>query len=333
MTKMPKNQELELLQIFVEETRSNVDEIEKGILALEKNPKNMEIINDLLVQFHTIKGNAKFFELNEMNELCHTAESLLKDVSDKKISYSHAIAETLFESEDVLKKLLEILLEKLPKKEDGKPLNLDSEELVKPILRKLEGVSKTTGSSPQPSTIPKAKDKDLEKTVKAEEQNKQSSASAQRPAISAETSLTGKFLTFRLDNEYYAFGIGYVQDIISLQDITPVPQTANFVKGVINLRGKVVPVIDLRLLFGMIQAEYHKETCIIIVNGSKGLIGTIVDTVSEVIDIDENEVDKAPDFGETVNTDFILGMAKVNNEIKILLNIEKILSNGRMIVE
>lgn len=109
------------------------------------------------------------------------------------------------------------------------------------------------------------------------------------------------------------------------------PQTANFVKGVINLKGKVVPVIDLRLLFGMAQAEYHKETCIIIVNGSKGLIGTIVDTVSEVIGIDKSEVEQAPDFGETVNTDFILGMTKVNSEAKILLDIEKILFNGRMV--
>ena len=164
-------------------------------------------------------------------------------------------------------------------------------------------------------------------TVQSDESDKGKSSEPDK------TSLSGKFLTFKLDNEYYALGIELVQDIICIVDITRVPQTANFVTGLINLRGKVIPVIDLRLTFGMSQADYNKETCIIIVNGTKGLIGIIVDIVSEVIDVKENEVESAPDFGRNIDTDFILGMSKINNDVKILIDIEKILENSKMIVE
>ena len=136
----------------------------------------------------------------------------------------------------------------------------------------------------------------------------------------------GKYLTFVLSQEEYGLEILKVREIISVMDITEVPQVPDFIKGVINLRGKVIPVIDLRLKFGLPAMEYNRETCIIVVNVKDLLVGIVVDTVAEVLDISEDETDPPPSFGSRVNTDFILGIGKVNNRIKILLDIDRVLS-------
>ena len=136
----------------------------------------------------------------------------------------------------------------------------------------------------------------------------------------------GKYLTFFLSNEEYGLEILKVREIISVMEITSVPQTPDFIKGVINLRGKVIPVVDLRLKFGMPEMEYTKETCTIVVDVQGLQMGIVVDTVSEVLDIAESDIEPPPAFGSTIKTDFILGMGKVKGEIKILLSIEKILS-------
>ena len=136
----------------------------------------------------------------------------------------------------------------------------------------------------------------------------------------------GKYLTFFLSNEEYGLEILKVREIISVMEITSVPQTPDFIKGVINLRGKVIPVVDLRLKFGMTEIEYTKETCTIVVDVQGLQMGIVVDTVSEVLDIAESDIEPPPAFGSTIKTDFILGMGKVKGEIKILLSIEKILS-------
>ncbi len=138
--------------------------------------------------------------------------------------------------------------------------------------------------------------------------------------------IEGKYLTFVLSNEEYGLEILKVREIISVLDITSVPQTPPFIKGVINLRGKVIPVVDLRLKFGMEETEYTKETCTIVVDVQGFLMGIVVDTVSEVIDIAKTDIEPPPAFGSTIKTDFILGMGKVKGEIKILLSIDKILS-------
>ncbi len=192
--------------------------------------------------------------------------------------------------------------------------------------QKLESSEAATGNHPQ--AVPGA-----DATVEVNEEASKSAEKSEQPAASSKASLSGKFLTFRLKNESYALGIGFVQDIISIMDITSVPQTVNFVKGLINLRGKVLPVIDLRLVFEMSQEEYHKETCIVIVKGRKGLIGVIVDVVSEVIDVNAAEIENAPDFGKGFDTDFILGMYKKNNDVKTLIDIEKILDSNKMLEE
>ncbi len=139
----------------------------------------------------------------------------------------------------------------------------------------------------------------------------------------------GKYLTFALGAEEYGLEILKVREIIGYMDITAVPQTPEHVKGVINLRGQVIPVIDLRAKFGMDTAEVTEETCIIVVEITQGSrqfqTGIVVDHVSEVLDIDGNDIEESPQFGTSVNTDFILGMGKIGESVKILLDIDKVL--------
>ncbi len=150
-------------------------------------------------------------------------------------------------------------------------------------------------------------------------------------AVRAITVKEGKYLTFTLADETYGIGILKVKEIIGMMPVTSVPRTPEFVKGVINLRGKVIPVIDLRLKFSMETIDYTERTCIIVVeidaDDSTTLIGTVVDTVSEVINIKEEEIEEAPAFGAKMNTSYILGMAKMDGGVKILLDIDKVLSS------
>lgn len=135
----------------------------------------------------------------------------------------------------------------------------------------------------------------------------------------------GKYLTFALGKEDYGLEILKVREIIGMMNITAVPQVPAYVKGVINLRGKVIPVIDLRLKFGMKEMETTVETCVIVINLNEVLIGIIIDKVKEVLDIKQENIEPAPNLGANVHTDYILGIGKVNDTVKILLNIEKVL--------
>ena len=136
----------------------------------------------------------------------------------------------------------------------------------------------------------------------------------------------GKYLTFSLAAEEYGLEILKVREIIGIMDITCIPQMPIYVKGVINLRGKVIPVIDLRLKFGLPAAEYTEQTCVVVVDVGT-LVGVIVDTVQEVLDIDASQIDPPPPLGAAVDTSFILGMGKVKDDVKILLDIDKVLSS------
>ncbi|MGD1970542.1 MAG: chemotaxis protein CheW [Desulfobacterales bacterium] len=141
--------------------------------------------------------------------------------------------------------------------------------------------------------------------------------------------LEGKYLIFNLGTEEYGIGILKIKEIISMHPITPVPQTPKYVKGVINLRGKVIPVTDLRMRFGMEAIEYTPQTCIIVVEmdgqAGKGLIGVVVDSVSEVLNIKGTEIQNTPAFGFNLDTQFILGMAQKDGGVKILLEIDRVL--------
>jgi purine-binding chemotaxis protein CheW len=139
----------------------------------------------------------------------------------------------------------------------------------------------------------------------------------------------GKYLTFTLAEEEYGIGILKIKEIIGMMAITTVPQTPKFVKGVINLRGKVIPVIDLRLRFGMESMDYTERTCIIVVEidgtGNTVQIGIVVDAVSEVLNINGKDIEDTPTFGTKLDTTYILGMAKMEGGVKILLDIDRVL--------
>lgn len=143
--------------------------------------------------------------------------------------------------------------------------------------------------------------------------------------------LGGKYLTFFLDQEEYGLEILKVREIIGLMEITPVPRTPDFICGVINLRGKVIPVVDLRLKFAMLEVDQTNETCIIVVQAQDLEMGIVVDRVSEVIDIPTSDIQPPPAFGsKAVSIDYILGIGKTGERIKLLLNIDKVLSRKEM---
>jgi purine-binding chemotaxis protein CheW len=144
----------------------------------------------------------------------------------------------------------------------------------------------------------------------------------------------GKYLTFSMADEEYGIGILKIREIIGMMPITSVPQTPEFVKGVINLRGKVIPVMDLRLRFGMDSIDYNERTCIIVVEilgeSETVQVGIVVDSVSEVLNIKQDEIEDTPTFGASLNTDFILGMAKMEGGVKILLDIDQVLNSDEL---
>jgi purine-binding chemotaxis protein CheW len=150
-------------------------------------------------------------------------------------------------------------------------------------------------------------------------------------APTARLDLSGKYLTFVLGNESYGIPVLKIREIISMLHTTPVPQMPAYVKGVINLRGKVIPVIDLRVKFCLRNANVTESTCIVVVQavanaGETKQIGLIVDAVEEVANIPQADIEPAPDFGGTVEVDYILGMAKVKGAVKSLLAIDKVIA-------
>ncbi len=151
----------------------------------------------------------------------------------------------------------------------------------------------------------------------------------------AHTDKSGKYLTFMLGDEEYGLEILRVREIIGLMSITEVPRTPPYVRGVINLRGKIIPVVDLRVKFGMETVDVTEETCIIVVdiilNEEQIEMGILVDKVSEVLDIESEDIEDAPAFGTGFDSGFILGMAKVKESVKILLNISSVLNSDEVL--
>lgn len=137
-----------------------------------------------------------------------------------------------------------------------------------------------------------------------------------------------KLLTFSLGSEGYGISILKVKEIIGMMDITPVPRTPEFIKGVINLRGKIIPVMDLRVKFGMEEQEYNERTCIIVVEvsmkGSQKLIGVVVDTVSEVVTISSDQIEPPPEYGTSAGHNSILGIGKIKERVVIIIDIDEV---------
>lgn len=155
----------------------------------------------------------------------------------------------------------------------------------------------------------------------------------QQNDVSGQTlSLAGKYLTFALENEQFGLEILKVREVIVHMNIRSVPRVPDYIKGVINLRSQVIPVVDLRSRFQMPAKEVTDETCIIVVQVNaqdrQYNTGIIVDRVCEVLDINEKQIEESPQFGASFDTSFILGMAKVEDSVKILLNIDKVLAES-----
>ena len=155
-------------------------------------------------------------------------------------------------------------------------------------------------------------------------------ASLANPAVATQDRRAGKYLAFHLGAEEFDIPVLAVREIMGLQDITAVPRTPPHVRGVLNLRGKVIPVVDLRLKFGLPAAEYGQRTSIIVVKVGSLLMGVVVDGVSEVLNMSTAEIEDTPDFGTGVVTPYLLGMAKSKGKVRMLLDIDQILSTPEL---
>ena len=153
-------------------------------------------------------------------------------------------------------------------------------------------------------------------------------------AATGATAVAGKYLSVLISTESYGIAVVKVREIIRLQKITNVPHMPDYVRGVINLRGRVIPIIDLRVKFGL-KAEDAERTCIVVVQvmlatGTSAQMGVIVDSVEEVINLAANQIEPTPDFGVRIDTTYLLGMAKVNGQVKTLLDIERVVGTDTL---
>lgn len=135
----------------------------------------------------------------------------------------------------------------------------------------------------------------------------------------------GKFLTFFLGNEEYAIEILKVQEIIGLMPITPVPKMPVYIRGVLNLRGKIVPVMNLRTRFGFQEIDDTNETCIIVIQEDEYLMGVLVDKVSEVVDIETEDIEDVPSIGSAEQSEYLAGIGKVEDSVKMIIEVHKVL--------
>ena len=139
----------------------------------------------------------------------------------------------------------------------------------------------------------------------------------------------GKYMTFKSGNEYFGLEIQYVNEIIKFQSVTAIPETEDYIKGLINLRGKVIPVIDVRLRFKQPPLEYNDRTCIIVINVKSTIVGLIVEKIAEVVEIKEENILPPPKIGHTdkVQNKYVYGIGKVGNSVKLLLDPDKLLND------
>jgi purine-binding chemotaxis protein CheW len=144
----------------------------------------------------------------------------------------------------------------------------------------------------------------------------------------------GKFLTFVLGQEIYGLPIKKAKEIIGMMEVTHIPKTQNYIKGVINLRGKIIPIVDLRLRFGMAEKEYTERTCVIVIevnaHESQRLVGIAVDTVSEVVNIQKGEIEPPPEYDAQIEGNFLTGLGKIKDKVILILDIDKILNREEL---
>ncbi len=149
------------------------------------------------------------------------------------------------------------------------------------------------------------------------------------PMEQEEDTMHGKYLVFDLDHQEFAIPIAHVIDIINLQPITRVPNCPDYVKGITNLRGKVCPIIDVRMRFGKEPVEYHDRTCIIVVEEQEAPVGMIIDSVSEVITLDDENISPPPKFSTSAEARFIQGVGRSDTGVKLILDYQAVLGEDR----
>src|SRR5579884_3256918 len=146
---------------------------------------------------------------------------------------------------------------------------------------------------------------------------------------------TRQYLTFKLDNEVFALDVATVREVLDFTTVTKIPRTPEFMRGVINLRGSVVPVVDLRLAFGMTATEKTVNTCIVVVEvcleGETTIMGALADSVEEVIDLEPDQIQPAPRIGTTIRTDFIRGIGKRDTDFLMILDIDRVFSADQLL--
>ncbi|MFA5340358.1 MAG: chemotaxis protein CheW [Clostridia bacterium] len=145
-----------------------------------------------------------------------------------------------------------------------------------------------------------------------------------------ENSSRDMYLTFKIEEEEYGFDISSVTEIVGMQPVTPIPEAANYIKGIINLRGRIIPVIDLRLKFGKPEKEYNERTCIIVISYGDMTIGFIVDNVSEVITLKEDQLVPLPSYGKDLTSNYVKTIGKADNGIKLLLDCNRIIRSDEL---
>lgn len=144
----------------------------------------------------------------------------------------------------------------------------------------------------------------------------------------------GKFLTFVLGEEIYGLPIKKAKEIIGMMEVAHIPKTQGYIKGVINLRGKIIPIIDLRLRFGMAEKAYTERTCVIVIevnaHESQRLVGIAVDTVSEVVNIQKREIEPTPEYDAQIEGNFLIGLGKIKEKVILILDIDKVLNREEL---
>ena len=142
----------------------------------------------------------------------------------------------------------------------------------------------------------------------------------------------GKYVTFRTGDEYFGLKIKYVNEIIMMQEITYLPETEDYIKGLINLRGKIVPVIDVRLRFKQAPVEYNDRTCIIVINVESTVVGLIVEQIAEVVELEPDDIIPSPSLGnaETLQSKYVYALGKVGEAVKLLLDAEKLIRDAEV---
>lgn len=300
----------ELIEEFYADTQSHIESVEETLLKLDKDPSNAEFIDDVFRRVHSVKGNAGVLGFSEIHTEGTKLETLLEAVRERK-HVEPGEMDTLFAALDALKESVQLARygkTDAPEKTSNPPRKTPEKAASQPsppIQQKAVAVAPAIQKPPAVETPPQP-DMSSEKAEKAP------------PPVSE----TRTFLTFTLDTEKYGLAIMDVREIILLESVTPVPNTKNFVEGVMNLRDQIIPVFSLKRRLGMPDDEANDgaEKNIVVVEISKSATGLKVDEVTGIVNIHSKDITSPDRFRGGIPTDFIYGIGDTPDGVIILLN-------------